>query len=145
MKDSIHTAQERSPIDVRLRMSALWVATMLVFLCVDLFSLYRADVRQGLDDGRVSVFDVGQPFLLGITVYVIVPSVMVYLSLVLPRRINRVVSILLASVYAITIAGSAVGEWAYFVLGSLVEVSLLVVLIHHSWTWRPRAASSASA
>lgn len=91
------------------------------------------------------MFDVGQPFLLGITVYVIVPSVMVYLSLVLPRRFNRVLSILLASIYAITIAGSAVGEWAYFVLGSLVEVSLLVVLIHHSWTWRPRVASSASA
>jgi MFS family permease len=117
-------------------MSALWVSTMLVFLYVDLFSLYREDFRQNLDQDRISVFEVGQPFLVGITAYVIIPSVMVYLTLVIPRRINRIVSIVVASIYAITIAGAAVGEWAYFMLGSLVEVVLLSIVIHHALTWR---------
>ena len=125
-------------------MSALWVSTMLVFLYVDLFSLYRADVRKDLDAGRIFVFEVGQPFLLGITAYVIIPSVMVYLTLVMPRRLNRIVSIVVASIYAITIAGSAVGEWAYFVLGSLVEVALLVLVIRLAWTWRETPAYEAT-
>ncbi|HEV8025036.1 MAG TPA: DUF6326 family protein [Candidatus Nanopelagicales bacterium] len=136
MSNPVALDQGRSPIDVRIRMSALWVATMLVFLYVDLFSLYREDVRQDLDDGRIFVFEVGQPFLLGITAYVIIPCLMVYLTLVMPRRINRIVSIVVASIYAITIAGAAVGEWAYFVLGSVVEVVLLAIVIRLAWTWR---------
>ncbi len=58
MSNPVALEQGRSPIDVRIRMSALWVATMLVFLYVDLFSLYRADVRQDLDEGRIFAFEV---------------------------------------------------------------------------------------
>jgi MFS family permease len=144
MSNPVSLEQGRSPIDVRIRMSALWVATMLVFLYVDLFSMYREDFRQDLDEGQIFVFEVGQPFLLGINAYVIIPSVMAYLTLVMPRRLNRIVSIVIASMYAITIAGAAIGEWAYFVLGSLVEVVLLAIVIHHAWTWRefqPQLAS----
>jgi hypothetical protein len=117
-------------------MAALWAATMMIFAYVDLFSLFRPDFRAALDQGKVFVFDVGQPFLLGVTIYVIIPSLMIYLSLVMPRRLNRVVSIGLAGLYAITIVGGAVGEWSYYVLGSVVEVVLLALVIHHSWTWR---------
>jgi MFS family permease len=117
-------------------MAALWATTMMIFAYVDLFSLFRPDFRAALDQGKVFVFDVGQPFLLGVTIYVIIPSLMIYLSLVMPRRLNRVVSISLAGLYAITIVGGAVGEWSYYVLGSVVEVVLLTLVIHHSWTWR---------
>jgi hypothetical protein len=54
----------------------------------------------------------------------------------MPRRVNRVVNIAMALVYAVTIIGSAVGEWSYFVLGSAVEAVLLGVVVYHAWTWR---------
>ncbi len=136
MTYAVKTNQVSSLIDVRIRMAALWATTMMIFAYVDLFSLFRADFRAALDQGKVFVFDVGQPFLLGVTIYVIIPSLMIYLSLVMPRRLNRVVSISLAGLYAITIVGGAVGEWSYYVLGSVVEVVLLALVIHHSWTWR---------
>lgn len=136
MTYAVKTNQVLSPIDVRIRMAALWATTMMIFAYVDLFSLFRPDFRAALDQGKVFVFDVGQPFLLGVTIYVIIPSLMIYLSLVMPRRLNRVVSISLAGLYAITIVGGAVGEWSYYVLGSVVEVVLLALVIHHSWTWR---------
>lgn len=136
MTYAVKTNQVSSLIDVRIRMAALWATTMMIFAYVDLFSLFRPDFRAALDQGKVFVFDVGQPFLLGVTIYVIIPSLMIYLSLVMPRRLNRVVSISLAGLYAITIVGGAVGEWSYYVLGSAVEVVLLALVIHHSWTWR---------
>ena len=123
-------------IDVRLRFAALWAATMLVFAYVDLFSLYRADVRAGLEQGTIAVFDVGQVFLLITTIYVAVPAVMIYLSLVLPYRANRVVNIVLPAIYAVTIIGAAIGEWGYYVAGSLIEVVLLVLVIVYSARWR---------
>lgn len=136
MNTASMTAQVSSPIDVRIRMAMLWVTTMLIFAYVDLFSLFRPDFRAALDQGKVFVFDVGEPFLLGAIIYVIIPSLMIYLSLVMPRRLNRIVSITLAGLYAVTIIGGAIGEWGYYVLGSAVEVVLLALVIHHSWTWR---------
>ncbi|NQW31395.1 MAG: hypothetical protein HQ468_01590 [Actinomycetales bacterium] len=126
-------------IDVRLRMAALWASTMFLFVYVDLFSLYRPDVRQGLEDGTVGGFEVGQTFLLGVTLYVTVPCLMISLALILPRQINRAVSIVFAAFYAITIAGAAIGEWSYWLVGSAIEVVLLSLVIHHAWTWRAQA------
>lgn len=136
MSNAAKRNQVSSPIDVRIRMAALWATTMMIFAYVDLVSLFRPDFRAALDQGKVFVFDVGQPFLLGATIYVIIPSLMIYLSLVMPRRLNRIVSISLAGIYAITIIGGAIGEWNYYVLGSAVEFVLLALVIHHSWTWR---------
>lgn len=133
-----------SGIHPRLVMSATWIATMFVFAYVDLFSLYRADVRARLEEGTVGGFDVNQVFLLATVLYVVVPSVMVYLTLVVPRRIIRPVSVGLAVVYALTIVGGAVGEWGYYVVGSAVEVGLLVALAVHALAWKDDQAAPAS-
>ena len=45
---------------MRLRIAALWVALMFVFAYVDLVSLYRPDVRTGLEQGTIGVFEVGR-------------------------------------------------------------------------------------
>ncbi|WP_411720065.1 DUF6326 family protein [Mycetocola sp.] len=123
-------------IDVRLRIAALWVAIMLVFAYVDLFSLYRPDVRAGLEQGTIALFEVDQIFLLLVTVYVAVPAAMIYLSLVLPHRANRLANIALPTLYSITIIGAAIGEWGYFIFGSVLEVVLLALIIVHSVQWR---------
>ena len=123
------------PIDTRLKIAALWTATMLIFAYVDIFAFYRPDVRADIDAGKVFVFDIGQPFLFFATLYIIIPAVMIYLTLVMPRRINRIVNMVLAALYGFTIVGGAIGEWNYYVLGSLVEAVLLAVVFRHAWTW----------
>ena len=129
----------RGSVDTRLKIAALWIATLFIFAYVDLFSLYRPDVRADLEAGRLSAFDVGQAFLFFTTLYIVLPSLMIYLTLVMPRGINRLLNVALAAVYAVTIVGSAVGEWGYFVLGSAVEVVLLGAVVYHAWTWRETA------
>lgn len=123
------------PVDVRIRISALWVAMLFIFAYVDLFSLYRPDVRADLAEGKVFVFDVSQTFLFAVTLYIIIPSLMVYLSLIMRRKMNRLVNVIVAALYAITIVGGAVGEWNYYILGSVVEALLLAMIVHHAWTW----------
>lgn len=124
-----------TPIDVRLRIAALWTATMLIFAYVDLFSFYRPDVRADIEAGKVFAFDIGEPFLFFATLYVIIPALMIYLSLVLRPTLNRRLNIGLAAVYVVTILGGAVGEWNYYILGSVVEAALLACVIRHAWSW----------
>jgi hypothetical protein len=130
-------------IDTRLRISALWIAVLFIFAYVDLFSLYRPDFGADLERRKVDAFDIDQTFLFFTTLYIIVPSLMVYVMLVMRAAVNRVVNVVVAAAYGLSVLGSAVGEWNYFVLGSVVEAILLALVIHHSWTW-PRVGAVAA-
>ena len=131
---------EAAHVNVRVKISALWTSMLFVFAYVDLFSLYRADVRADLEAGEIGGFEINQSLLFGTTVYVVIPSLMVFLALVLQPRIDRIANIALSVVYAVTIVASAIGEWNYFILGSAVEVVLLAAIVYHAWTWPKEAA-----
>lgn len=130
-------------ISPRLKIAALWACVLFVFAYVDLFGLFRPDVRADIEAGKMSAFSIGQGSLLAVTAYVALPSLMLFLSLVLPPRVVRVSNIVLAVLYVPTIAASAVGEWAYFVLGSAIEVAMLLGIAYFAWTW-PKAIEDAS-
>src|SRR6476660_636631 len=85
-------------INPRIKIAALWASMLFVFVCVDVFGLYRADVRADLEAGKIAVFTVGQGYLLGVTVYVAVPILMLFLSLVLSVKVTRLANIVLAVV-----------------------------------------------
>jgi Family of unknown function (DUF6326) len=124
-----------SSVNVRIKISALWTSMLFVFAYVDLFSLYRRDFRADLEAGEVGGFMVNQSFLLGTTVYVVIPSLMVFCALVLRPRVDRIANIALGIVYALTVIAGAIGEWNYYVLGSAVEVALLAAVVYYAWTW----------
>ena len=127
-------------IDVKLVLSALWIAMLIVFAYVDIFGFFRADVLHAALDGKVAALGltVDQMFLVFTTVYILIPTLMVFLSLVLRPRVNRIANIALSIIYALTIIGGAIGEWNYYILGSAVEVVLLVAIVRTAWTW-PRS------
>ena len=131
-------------ISPRIKIAALWASMLFIFAYVDLFTLLRPDVRADIEAGKMSVFSIGQGYLLGVMVYVALPSLMLFLSLVLPVQATRMASVVLAVVYALSIAGSAVGEWNYFIIGSAIEVALLAAIGYYAWTW-PKATEALAA
>jgi hypothetical protein len=108
---------------------------LFVFAYVDLFSLYRPEVRADIEAGEIGGFTVNQAFLLGTTVYAVIPSLMVFCVLIPRPRVNRIVNIALGIVYALTIIAGAIGEWNYYILGSAIEVELLAAIVYYAWTW----------
>ena len=97
-------------INPRIKIAALWTSMLFIYVYVDLFSLYRADVRADIEAGEIFAFTIGQGFLLGVTIYVVIPSLMVFLSLVLAASVTRMANIVVAVLYAVTIAGGTIGE-----------------------------------
>ena len=126
---------ETFEVNVRLKISALWTAMLFVFAYVDIFSLYRPDFRADVEAGTIGGFTVNQTFLLATTIYVVIPSLMVFGALVLRPNVNRIANIVLSLVYTITIIAGAVGEWSYYLLGSTIEVALLMAIVYYAWTW----------
>ncbi len=108
---------------------------LFVFAYVDLFSLYREDFRADIDSGQIAGFKIGQTFLLLTTLYVVIPSLMVFASLVLRPGVVRVLSMVLSGLYGLSILGGAIGEWNYYILGSVIEVILLGLVAYYAWNW----------
>lgn len=129
------TAFASSPVNVRIKLSGLWTAMLFIFAYVDLFSLYRADVRADIEAGVLAGFTIGQSFLLGTTIFIALPSLMVFASLVLRPRLNRIANIVLGGMYALATIVGAIGEWNYYLLGSALEVALLGGIVYYAVTW----------
>jgi hypothetical protein len=127
-------------VDVKLVLCALWIAMMFVFAYVDIFGFFRADILKAALDGKVATVDftVNQVFLTFTLMYILPAALMVALSLVLKPRVNRIVNIVVSLVYLITIIGLCIGEtWVYYLLGSFIEVILLVAIARVAWKWPP--------
>jgi Family of unknown function (DUF6326) len=131
---------EDSPVNVRIKLAAAWTSIMMIFAYVDIFMFYRADFRDQVETGKLAVgFKINQAFLLGTTIYVAIPSLMILGSMILPARINRIANIALAVLYALTIIAGAFGEWRYYQFGSALEVILLAAICKYAWKWPQRA------
>ena len=136
-----------APVDVKLELSALWIAMLFVFAYVDIFGFYRADVLESALNGTVGTtgLAVNQVFLISTLIYIAIPSLMVVGSLLLKPTVNRVVNLVAAPLYALSIMASCLGEeWAYYLIGSAIEVALLLAIVRTAWTWPPPAEVTSS-
>jgi hypothetical protein len=89
---------------------------------------------------------VTQAFLVATSVYVAIPSFMVFLSLALPPGVSRWANVAVGAVYALTIVASAIGErWAYSIFLSVVEVALVLLIVWFAWNWPGRPATARTA
>ena len=130
-------------VDVKVVLCGLWVSMLFVFAYVDIFGFWRADVINGALAGKVPGpgFEINQAFLVLTTIYILIPSLMVIVSLLAPARINRPANIVVSLTYLASVVAAAVGEtWTYFILGSVVEVMLLLTIARVAWTWPRRPA-----
>jgi hypothetical protein len=131
-----------SAVDVKVVLSGLWISMLFVFAYVDIFGFWRDDVINGALDGKVpgAGFTINQTFLALTTAYILIPSLMVAVSLLAPARVNRPANIAISLLYVVTVILSILGEtWIYYILGSVVEVALLLAIARVAWAW-PRGA-----
>ena len=123
-------------IDVRFKIAGLWISTLFLFAYGDIFSLFRPGLIQSVMAGRVSGIEINQAFLLGTSVYVAIPSVMVFLSLVLKRAINRWTNVALGALYAASVVLLSINEtWVYYYFLSAAETVLLLLIVWYAWRW----------
>jgi Family of unknown function (DUF6326) len=135
-------------VDVKVVLAGLWTAMLFVFAYVDIFGFWRADVinRALLKEVPGTSFEINQAFLVLATIYILIPSLMVVVSLIAPAKTNRTTNIIASLIYAVSVVLSLIDEtWIYYILGSVVEVILLLVIARTAWTWPRRSAAATGA
>jgi uncharacterized protein DUF6326 len=133
---SISSTLEDMRIGVRLKISALWIGMLFLFAYGDIFGFFSPGQIEEVIAGEISGIEITQVFLLAVSVYIAIASVMIFLSLVLRPTVCRWVNIVLATLYIVSIVASAIGETdAYYLFLSAAEIALLLLVVRYAWTW----------
>jgi hypothetical protein len=136
VKTSNSAIFEDARIGVRLKISALWIAMLLLYAFGDIFGFFAPGQIEEVIAGEISGIKITQVFLFGISVYIAIASVMVFLSLILRPSISRWANMVLPILYIVSIVVSAIGETAaYYLFLSVAESGVLLVIVWYAWTW----------
>lgn len=123
-------------VNVKLKLASLWTSLMFLIIYVDYFHLYMPRKIEDILKGKVFVFDLTQGFLLVALALVTIPTLMIFLSVALPAKVNRWVNIIIAAVNIPFMLFNLKGEaWIHMVFGAVVEVVLLCLIIRYAWKW----------
>ena len=123
-------------VNVKLKLGALWVSFMFFYIYVDYFHLYMPGKVEEIIKGQVFVFDITQGFLMVALALVAIPVLMIFLSVFLPAKVNRLTNIIVATMLIPYMLFNLAGEaWIHMVFGAIVEVILLCLIISYAWKW----------
>jgi hypothetical protein len=123
-------------IDVKMKLSALWIAMMLLYIYADILSFFRPGQIEEMLEGRMGPFPVTQISLLTASILMIIPAMMVFLSLILKPALNRRANIALGVLYILVNISNLIGEaWVYYISFGIVELVLTLLIVWNAWKW----------
>jgi hypothetical protein len=128
-------------IHVKIKLSALWAGVMFCFIYGDYFGLWKPGAMPDLVAGRTGFLGT-QAGLLGASAMMAIPSVMVFLSLVLRPRLNRGLNVGLGMLYTLIMLLTMPGAWAFYIFLGVIEVVLTVLIVFYAWNWPRRTATT---
>jgi len=118
--------------DVKIILSALWVATMLTYLLGDVLRIFAGDFTAG----EVGGMKLTQTMLLLMAILMLLPIVMLFLSLTLTypmvRWVNIIVAIFLFGFNLIGLPGYP-GAYDKFLI--IVGLVFNVLTVWYAWNW----------
>ncbi|MHB1357325.1 MAG: DUF6326 family protein [Anaerolineae bacterium] len=131
--------KEDVKISVKIKLSALWAALILLYIYADHFSLFRPGQIEDMMAGRMGPFAVTQGSLLVMSILMIIPALMVFLSLALKPQVSRWANIILGALYVVVNISNLIGEsWVYYIASGVVEIVVTLLIVWHAARWPNR-------
>jgi len=130
-------------INVKIKLSALWVTVMLCYAYGDILGFMKPGALEHYIKG---IGATGAPMtqltLLAIAIAMAIPSVMVFLSLTLKTKANRWANIILGIFYTcfVALVNFGLEPSYYFMFLSIVEVVLTALIVWYAWKWPKQEA-----
>ena len=118
--------------EIRIKLSALWVALMLTYLLGDVLRIFSGDFKAGEIGGK----QIPQGMYLGLAMLMVIPAVMVFLSLTLPYKADRWANIVVAIFFFVFNAiGLPTYPSAYDKFLIVVGLVFNVLTVWYAWKW----------
>ncbi|WP_458071663.1 DUF6326 family protein [Rhodanobacter sp. BL-MT-08] len=129
-------------VPVKVTLSALWTAVMFCYVYGDYFGLYVPGQLQGMLAGKMGPLGpTTQGVLLGTSIMLAIPGLMVFLSLALKPVLSRWTNIAMGALYTLIMLATMPGAWTFYIFFGAVEVILTSLVMWHAWRWPRQTAS----
>ncbi len=128
---------ENVKISTKMKISALWAATLFLYISVDIMSFFIPGgyIAQSMA-GKIGFFTVSQGTMLMISILNTIPCVMVFITIILKPKASRRTNIIIG-IYQ-TIINSLVflsASWAYFIFFGIIESAFTVLIVWYALKW----------
>jgi hypothetical protein len=128
------------PVNVRLKLSALWTSVMFCYIYGDYFELYVPNKVEGLLNGNNLL---NSPFnLLLATIMLTIPAILISVSLMAMPSLSRILNIVFGiffSLLMLLIAVTSLTEWRmFYVFLALTECTIASIVIYQAWNWEKK-------
>jgi hypothetical protein len=124
-------------VDVKAKLSGLWVALMFFYVYADILLFYRQGHIAGLLAGRAGGMEITPAFSIASAVVMAIPSLMVFLSLALKATVNRWtnigVGVASLALLGVTLFVGTITADSLF--SAVVEAALIALIVWHAWKW----------
>ncbi len=124
-------------VPVRYKLAAMWTSVMFCYIYVDYFELYVPGKLRGMLDGlMLPLGPVSQTMLLGTAIMLALPSLMIFLSLMLKAPLARWLNIMFGVIYtAIQLLVVSKSGWIFYIAIGLLEAALTALIAWTAWNW----------
>ncbi|TWB12988.1 hypothetical protein FBZ89_12289 [Nitrospirillum amazonense] len=122
-------------VPMRLKLSAAWTAILFCYVYGDYFALYSPGKIQAVMAGDIGIGQAGPGMLAAVSLMMALPSVLVFLCLVLPAPVCRWANGALGIVYAAIVALTMPGAPLFYILLSAIEIALSATVLWLAWSW----------
>jgi hypothetical protein len=115
---------------MKMRLSALWLFAMLTYTYGDVVTL--------MDPVKHGSVQLTEGFLLGGSIFMMIPITMVLLSRILEYRSNRLASIIAGIIMtaALSVTLFVAKPAIYYLFFTVIEISCTALIVFFAWTWR---------
>lgn len=125
-------------VNVRIKISALWTTLMFCYIYADYFELYVPGKLADMIAGNIGPLgQVTQVKLIGTAILLAIPTLMIFLSIVLSPKIARWANIIFGAVYTLVAVATicAPGAWIFYRIFCALEILLTLSIIWNAWHW----------
>ena len=124
-------------VNLKIKLSALWVTLLLFYIYADILGFYTPGNIEQVVSGEIEGIQITHGFLFVMAIWMAIPSVMVFLSLMLKANANRLVNIILGIVSIGALGGTLfIGEIsARYMFQAIVEGVLIALIVWYAWKW----------
>jgi len=125
-------------INVKMKLALFWVALMFFYLYNDLFSFFKPGTVEELVGGSLAGIVFTQELLFGAALLMALPSIMIFLSLTLKAKLNRMVNIIVGIFHMVVLVGTLMvpGDlWVFYATYMVFEAVFIILIVWHAWKW----------
>ncbi|MCX6231049.1 MAG: DUF6326 family protein [Bacteroidetes bacterium] len=123
--------------DMKGRLSALWLFATITYTYGDVVTL--------MDPVKHGTVQLTEGFLLGGSIYMMIPITMVLFSRILKYRVSRMASIIAGTIMTITLPVTlfVAVPTSYYVFFTVIEIICTALIVLFAWKWRNNEGTTA--